>query len=62
MVATPYEAGLRLVGSLNLYVSFAEYRLFYRPLLQKKPIILRSLLMVATTCEAGLRNRVNCID
>jgi len=29
-------------------VSFAEYRLFYRPLLQKRPIILRSLLIVAT--------------
>ena len=26
---------LRLVGSLKLYVSFAEYRLFYRALLQK---------------------------
>ena len=25
---------LRLVGSLKLYVSFAEYRLFYRALLQ----------------------------
>jgi len=39
---------LRLVGSLKLQVSFAEYRLFYRALLQKRPIILRSLLMVAT--------------
>ena len=39
---------LRLVGSLKLYVSFAEYRLFYRALLQKRPIILRSLLIVAT--------------
>jgi len=27
---------------------FAEYRLFYRALLQKRPITLRSLLMVAT--------------
>jgi len=33
-----------LVGSLKLYVSFAEYHLFYRALLQKRPIILRSLL------------------
>ena len=40
---------LRLVGSLKLYVSFAEYRLFYRALLRKRPIILRSLLTVATT-------------
>jgi len=39
---------LRLVGSLKLYVSFVEYSLFYRALLQKRPIILKSLLMVAT--------------
>ena len=30
---------LRLVGSLKLQVSFAEYRLFYGHLLQKRPII-----------------------
>ena len=39
---------LRLVGSLKLYVCFAEYRLFYRALLQKRPVFLRSLLVVAT--------------
>jgi len=39
---------LRLVGSLKLQVSFAEYPLFYRALLQKRPIISRSLLIVAT--------------
>ena len=39
---------LRLVGSLKSYVSFAEYRLFYRALLQKRPPILRSLLIEAT--------------
>jgi len=39
---------LRLVGSLKLHVSFAEYHLFYRALLQKRPIILRSLLSIAT--------------
>jgi len=39
---------LRLVGSLKLQVFFAEYRLFYGALLQKRPIILRSLLIVAT--------------
>ena len=39
---------LRLVGSSKLQVSFAEYRLFYRALLQKRPIILRSLLVEAT--------------
>ena len=38
---------LRLVASLKLQISFAEYRLFYRALLQKRPIILRSLLIVA---------------
>ena len=39
---------LRWVGSIKLQVSFAEYLLFYRALLQKRPIILRSLLIVAT--------------
>jgi len=39
---------LRLVGSLKLLVSFAEYSLFYRALLQKRPIIFRSLLIIAT--------------
>ena len=45
------EAGmgwLRLVGSLKVQVSFTEYSLFYRALLQKRPTILRSLLVVAT--------------
>jgi len=42
---------LRLVGSLKLWVSFAEYRLFYRALLWKRPIILRSLLIVATAYQ-----------
>jgi len=37
---------LRVVGSLKFQVSFAEYRLFYRALLQKRPVILRSLLIV----------------
>jgi len=39
---------LQLVGSLKLQVSIAEYSLFYRALLQKRPIIFRSLLIVAT--------------
>jgi len=39
---------LRLVGSLKSYFSFAEYCLLYRALLQKRPMILRSLLIVAT--------------
>ena len=37
---------LRLVGSLKSYVSFAEYRLIYRVILQQRLIILRSLLIV----------------
>ena len=36
-----------LVGSLKFQVSFAEYRFFYRALLQKRPIILRILLIEA---------------
>jgi len=39
---------LRLVGSLKLYVSFEKYSLFYRALLQKRHVLLRSLLIVAT--------------
>ena len=31
---------LRLVGSSQLQVSFAEYRLFYRALLQKRPTLI----------------------
>ena len=44
---------LRLVGSLKLLVSFADYSLLYRALShdipQKRPVILRSLLIVATS-------------
>jgi len=39
---------LLLVGSFKFDVSFSEYSLFYRALLQKRPVILRSLLIVAT--------------
>jgi len=45
---------LPLVGSLKLYVSFAEYHLFYRSLLRKKPTILRSLLVIATQYSMSL--------
>jgi len=40
-VALRYEVRgwLRLVGSFKLHASVAEYRLFYRALLQKRPII-----------------------
>jgi len=47
--ALQYTVGwLRSVGSIKLLVSFAEYRLFYRALLQKRPIILSILLTEAT--------------
>ena len=36
---------LRLVGSLKFQVSFTGNRLVYRALLQKRPIILRSLII-----------------
>ena len=49
---------LRLVGSLKLKVSFAEYRLFYKALLQKRPIILRSVLIVATP-QPHFKERTN---
>jgi len=39
--------------SLKLYVSFAEYSLFYRALLQERPIILWSLIIVATPYLPG---------
>jgi len=42
--------GLATISSLLeiVYVSFAGYRLFYIALLQKRRVILRSLLFVAT--------------
>jgi len=43
---------LRLVGSVKVWVSFAEYLLFYRALLQKIPVIFRSLLFVSTPYHA----------
>jgi len=46
--STIHMRWLRLVGSLKLWVYFAEYRLFYRASLRKRPIILRGLLIVAT--------------
>jgi len=39
---------LRSVGSIKSSVSFAEYRLFYRALLHKRPLILSILLTIAT--------------
>jgi len=42
---------LRLISSLKLQVSFAEYSLFYGALLQKRLVIVRSLLIVATSYD-----------
>ena len=44
----PHMGWLWLVSSLKSQVSFAEYHLFYRALLQKRPKTSRSLLIVAT--------------
>jgi len=44
---------LRLVGSLKSWVSFAEYRLFCRALLQKRPVISRSLRIEASPYTIG---------
>jgi len=44
---------LQLVGFLKWQVSSAEHRFFYRALLQKRPIILRSLLIAATLYEVA---------
>ena len=37
-----------LVGSLKIQVFLGEYRLFYRALLQKRPMICKGLLIKAT--------------
>jgi len=41
----PYIYILIVENILHIYIHFAEYSLFYRALLQKSPIICRSLLM-----------------
>ena len=52
---------LRLVYILKLYVSFAEYHLFYRAPLQKRSVILRSLLIVATLYSLLLQRVLQCV-
>jgi len=46
---------LRLVGSLKWYVCFAKEPYKTDDILQKRPIIIRTLLIVATPYEAQLR-------
>ena len=52
---------LQLVGSMKLQVSFAAYRLFYRALLQKRPIISSILLTKATPYSFSKDNSVDII-
>jgi len=53
-VDRPTDMGwLRLAGSLKLYVSLENIGLFCRALLQKRPMILRSLLIIATPYEGA---------
>ena len=52
---------LRLVDSLKLQVSFAKYCRFYRSLLQKRPIISRSLLSVATPQHTNMQMCMNIV-
>jgi len=51
---------LRLVGSLKIQVTFAKYSLFYKALSQKRPIILRSLLIVATPYPFAIIAHATC--
>jgi len=53
---------LRLVGSIQLQVSFAEYSLFYRALLQKRPVILSILLTVATPYRKCVYSTPACMS
>jgi len=46
----------------ELQVSFAEYRLFYRALLQKRPIILSILLIEACILHLALRWAVDMLQ
>ena len=48
--------GVATVSRLLKIISlFSKYRLFYRALLQKRPMILRSLLIVATPYQLARR-------
>ena len=52
---------LQRVGSLKLQVFFAEYRVFYRALLQKRPMILRRLIIVATLYNTCVHTYNTCV-
>ena len=53
---------LRLVGSLKLQVSFAKEPYKRNDILQKRPIILRSLLIVATPYKLMSRTGLFLVD
>ena len=53
-----YMLWLRLVDSFKLHDSSQNISLFCRALLQKRPIILRSLLIEATTYQSSRRFKV----
>jgi len=42
------------------WMTYSEYRLFYRALLQKRPIILRSLLIMNDSCDIADWMRLRC--
>jgi len=52
---------LRLVGSLKLQVSFAKESYKRDDILQKRPIILRSLLIVATPYVFSLQETFDIV-
>jgi len=49
-ILTCHDASVCMTCVWCVYVSFAEYSLFYRAILQKRPIVLRSLLMMCVWC------------
>ena len=53
---------LRLVGCLKIYVSLQNIGLFCRSLLQKRPILLSILLIVATPYEGKIDNGMLFFD
>jgi len=53
---------LRLVGSLKLYVSLENIGLFCGALLQKRPTILRSLLVIATPYVDAYLTLMHTVD
>ena len=60
-VQSEHMGWLRLVGSLKLYVSFAKEPYKGDYILQKRPIILRSLLIVATLFQSEYVYKVDIV-